>query len=43
MTHGDPAVTSDLRTWLGCFWQENELCYGPFDTDKPRVPVSVRA
>ena len=22
------------------FWKENELCFKPFSTDKPRVPIS---
>lgn len=31
----------DLAGWLQRFWAENKKCWEPFNTDKPRVPVSV--
>ena len=38
---GEVSAGTDLQVWLERFWQENKLCYEPFSTDKPRVPVSV--
>jgi len=36
----EESVGSDLREWLERFWEENALCFEPFSTEKPRVPVS---
>ena len=38
---GGASAASGLDEWLRRFWAENEQCWEPFTTDKPRVPVSV--